>query len=429
MTAKNPAEFDLAIVGGGATGLATALLVAKRTRAAGGRPPQIAVIAPKPVPTERRMANEHGITRTAAVFQDGCGLLEEAGASAALFDQGAALKAIRMIDISDRLLRAPDVTFQANELGLEAFGYNLANADIAASLEEAVAKETQIQRLEATVTDVAWQEEAVVLILRTGREIAASSVVAADGRKSLVRQAAGISTRRSDSGQAALIAKFGHSRPHNGISTELHDAGGPCTSVPLPGDTSSLVWMMPEADAQAYVSDDRGTRRLQRDLQSRVGSFLGTLGDFSSPVAIPLMSFTANPLAHRRIFLIGEAGHAFPPIGAQGLNLGLRDADDAATMISQTLVDGGDPGASAITQRYHRRRWLDVQARTQGVDLFNRSLTGDIAGLALARGAGLHALRAVPGLRRFLMRQGMRGLTIPSAITNVRIGSDRGADA
>jgi 2-octaprenyl-6-methoxyphenol hydroxylase len=108
------------------------------------------------------------------------------------------------------------------------------------------------------------------------------------------------------------------------------------------------------------------------------------------------------------VALVGEASHVIPPIGAQGLNLGLRDAAALADCVSDALAKGCDPGGQAVLEAYAQSRATDISSRIIGVDLLNRSLIADILPTHLARGFGIHLLSAVSPLRRFMVRQGLQ---------------------
>ncbi|MEO0729968.1 MAG: FAD-dependent monooxygenase [Pseudomonadota bacterium] len=421
----------MVVVGAGPVGLAAALLAAKRL-ATTPKAGDVLLIAPPQLTGSK--IRDH---RTAAVFHDGCDMLREAGADEGLFRSSAELAGIRMIDISDRLLRAPDVTFMARDVGLETFGHNLANADIVSALEQAVDAAPGVRRILARVTQIAFDGAKgnngsgtqARLDLDNGATVRTKAVIAADGRNSPLRHAAGISTRQWSRGQVAITSRFAHARAHNNISTELHDRGGPCTTVPLPGNRSSLVWMMREADVASAIGDAQTESGLQAALQSRVGSYLGAISDVVAPKTVALKSLVANRLAQRRVFLVGEAGHAFPPIGAQGLNLGFRDVADAVDLVVGAIRAGEDPGADRVTARYHTKRWPDVEARSQGVDILNESLIATGPLLPLARGAGLHAVSAIGPLRRLLMSHGMAGVSLPDPVGFMSVTTKRVARA
>src|SRR6202012_4597421 len=216
------------------------------------------------------------------------------------------------------------------------------------------------------------EEAAVALRTAGGTSLTARLVVGADGRQSPSRTAAGITISRRDLAQAALTFNVRHSRPHQNISTEFHTPLGPCVFVPLPGDRCSVVWVSApdEAERLCAMSDDE----LSEAAEAQSHSILGRIRVEPGRHLFPLTIETSAPFARHRIALIGEAAHVLPPIGAQGLNMGLRDADDIATIVSDTLVAGGDPGAAAVMERYRQARRADVASRTFVIDVANRSL-------------------------------------------------------
>ena len=114
-----------------------------------------------------------------------------------------------------------------------------------------------------------------------------------------------------------------------------------------------------------------------------------------------------NRLAGRRIVLLGEAAHAFPPLAAQGLNLSLRDIMQLVSTLADARGRNLDPGSLAALQPYERARRRDVALRTSGVDVLNRSIITDLGPIDAARGIGTMALRLIGPLRRAIMREGI----------------------
>jgi 2-octaprenyl-6-methoxyphenol hydroxylase len=105
--------------------------------------------------------------------------------------------------------------------------------------------------------------------------------------------------------------------------------------------------------------------------------------------------------------LVGEAAHVIPPIGAQGLNMGLRDAADLADVVREAIVRDEDPGAPQVLKRYNSARRTDVASRTFAIDIANRSLLSDLLPVQSLRAAGLHLIGAIGPLRRLAMREGL----------------------
>jgi len=173
--------------------------------------------------------------------------------------------------------------------------------------------------------------------------------------------------------------------------------------VPLPGGRSSLVWVeRPETAASLEAMDDAA---LGRAIEARSHGLRGRIRIASRRWLYPLRGLLAHRLHSGPVALVGEAAHALPPIAAQGLNLGLRDAAALAGALGQAKREGGDL-VQALAGYDHGRR-ADLLSRTLAVDLLNRSLLGGLLPLQLGRSAGLGLLRAVGPLRRAVMRQGV----------------------
>jgi 2-octaprenyl-6-methoxyphenol hydroxylase len=269
----------------------------------------------------------------------------------------------------------------------------------------------QLHRVHATATAVEPGDDRVTIWLDDGASLAARLVVGADGRKSLCRAAAGIETERREYGQAALTLSFGHARPHNGISTEFHTGTGPFTLVPLPGLRSSLVCVVEPAEAEHLGALDAA--ELSPEIERRAHSILGKISVEDGRAVFLLTVETARSFAQNRIALVGEAAHVMPPIGAQGLNLGLRDAATIGEFVVEARRDGRDVGAPEVLARYDRARRPDVTSRTVAVDALNRSLLTDFLPVQGARGFGLYLLDRIAPLRRAVMREGVEPAVRP----------------
>ncbi len=385
---------EIAIVGAGPAGLCAALAIAQ----AGANCTLIG--AP------HRPSGDRPDTRTAALFNPSIQLLDNLGVWPGLEPHCAALAAIRLIDATGGMLRAPEILFQAKEIDAPVFGYNVPQEPLVAALREVAERMPNIAIVEtAGVTDVRPEPATAIIETAEGSTFRAKLVVAADGRRSIVRQGAGFDVEESDCGQTAVACVFSHSRPHRSVSSEFHRQAGPLTVVPMPGNRSSLVWVeRPDTARRLMEMDDK---RFQATLEENLQGLLGTLSDLGPRAAFPLKTMNATTMGGRRVALLGEAAHAMPPIGAQGLNLSLRDVATLAGMIAEAARDGTDPGESGALAAYDSARRRDAKERTFAVGLLNEALLSQIPLIQLARGAGLHLMHAAGPLRRQLMRLGM----------------------
>lgn len=345
-------------------------------------------------------------TRTTALFTGSVALLNNLGLAALLCPAMVPMTGLRLIDDTGGIWRAPEVLFRAGELGLSEFGINIDNAALNTALLAAARAQDGLQLVEGTVaSDFQSDDKGVTVKLGSGDTISARLIVGADGRGSLCRREAGIEASTSPYPQSAVATRFHHTRPHDGISSEFHRPAGPLTTVPLTGLESSLVWVETPEEARRLMALDEPA--FIHELDHRLQGLLGTVTSIGPRASFPLTRMTADRLGARRIALIGEAAHVIPPIGAQGLNLGLRDIATLVELVTRARSLGADIGGDAVLKAYDTERRGDVATRATMVDTLNRSLISDFLPLHLVRGAGLHALNTIPWLRRLVMREGL----------------------
>ena len=383
------APFEAVVVGGGPAGLAAAIALAQ-TRA------KTALVA-------RRAP--YADNRTTALLGGSVDLLRELEVWPRCEAKAAALQAMRLVDDTGRLIRAPEVRFSCDEIGLDAFGYNIQNPVLIAALEERAAELSSLTRFDDEAQTISPEEADVTIRTASGKSLSARLVVGADGRHSLCREAAGIAVTRRELNQAALTFNVSHSRPHRNISTEFHTPQGPCVFVPLPGDRSSVVWVgaPKEAERLLALSNDELSEAAERQSHSILGRIRVEPGRHLFPLTIE----QPRQFAKARIALVGEAAHVVPPIGAQGLNMGLRDAADITDLVGRAIASGEDPGSAHVINRYDQTRRPDILSRTFVIDMANRSLLSDFLPMQWLRAAGLHLIGSIGPLRRLAMREAL----------------------
>ena len=382
-------SYDVVVIGGGPAGLSAAIALTE----AGAKTALLARRTP------------YADNRTTALLGASVDLLERLDVWPRCRDKAAPLQVMRLVDDTGRLIRAPEVCFASEEIGLDQFGFNIDNRTLLAALEERASELKSLVRLDDEAETVRPEVEHVAIVTSQGRSLTARLVVGADGRQSLCREAAGIDVRRRDLNQAALTFNIGHSRPHRNISTEFHTPEGPCVFVPLPGDRSSVVWVTSPREAERLIALD--DEDLSEAIEKRSHSILGRVTVEAGRHKFPLSIEQPWQIARNRIALVGESAHVVPPIGAQGLNMGLRDAADIADIVRDTMLDGGDPGAPQALGRYASARRSDVASRTFVIDIANRSLLSDFLPVQTARAVGLHLIGSIGPLRRLAMREGL----------------------
>ena len=395
-------ETDILVAGGGVAGLTAAAALAAEG---------LAVICVDPVPPVTDAAAPGSDLRSTAFLMPAIRLFERAGLWQQLAPHAAALRVMRIADaggadggIRDR------VDFVSSDVGEEVFGYNLPNwlmrRELVARLE--ALPEAGLRAGRQLVRVVPRSDRAIVR-LDDGSQVAARLVVAADGRDSAVRDGLGIGVRRWSYGQKALAFAVEHSLEHEGVSTEIHRSGGPFTLVPLPDDggahRSAVVWM--ETGPRAHALAEMEPAAFEAELNGRACGVLGTLRLASARRVWPIISQVADRLNGPRAALIAEAAHVVPPIGAQGLNMSLRDVAALRDLVVAARDAGRDIGAPDLLRRYHRARHADILARVAGVDALNRAAMAETPVLRDLRRAGLRALHGVRPLRKTAIRLGL----------------------
>ncbi|WP_156421485.1 UbiH/UbiF family hydroxylase [Aureimonas sp. AU40] len=387
---------EVAVIGGGLAGTSAAIGLAK----AGF---DTVLIAP-PAPADKRST---ALIGSSLDFLAGCGLLDE------IEKAGEPLRVMRIVDDTMRLFRAPNVEFHASEIDRDAFGINILNADLMSILRESADRlADRLTILPSPLASIETGEDHAVLTLASGEVIRASLAVGADGRKSRVREAAGIAMRSWSYPQSAIVINFRHQRDHDGVSTEFHTRTGPFTQVPLPGRRSSLVWVERPETAELILA--ARPEALSRMVEERMHSILGAVEVEEDVQSFPLSGATATRFGAERSVLVGEAAHVFPPIGAQGLNLGLRDV---AELVEVAGRHRDDLGGVAMIAAYEKARGTDVATRTAAVDVLNRSLLSGLLPVQVLRTLGVGLLSHLPVLRRSLMREGVE----PGSSLRVRL--------
>lgn len=380
-------KSKVTIVGAGIPGLTMALILAQ-----GGVAVTVIDKADLPDITEIEPSG-----RTAALMQSSLKTLERAGVWPAFRPKAERLAQLSIIDDSefprnqDSMVRQD---FKAEELGLDEFGYNVPLGALKAALAELVQNNP----------DITFEVEAALTPAYDAIE-QADLIIGADGRNSIVRQWADINVTSSDYGQMAITCLINHSFDHDHTSIEFHRNGGPCTFVPCGEKQSAVVWVEKIDDAQGFLKLPKDS--FVHALQERSRGLLGQIELVAGPESWPLMTLKADKMVARQTALIAEAAHVLSPIGAQGLNLSLRDVDVLADNIISAVETGQDIASPTLLKAYERQRMRDIHSRSLGVDILNRMVANDNPAIRGLRRLGLRALGLGGPIRHILMQQGL----------------------
>ncbi len=379
-------DADIIIVGGGLAGLAAAASLARLGH-------DIIHLAPKAPPDKR----------TSALMMPSVDFLRKSGLVDDPSSLGHALTSIRIIDATPRLIRAPETFFDAEEIGLSAFGWNFGNEALLTRFQSA-APADRIETRNIAVTDYSRDGNLGAATLADGTMLRAPLIVGADGKKSLIRAKSGITTREHHFDQSALVCDLELSRPIGGTSVEFHYPNGPFTLVPAGGNKANLVWI--DQDNVLRQTQSGGPEALIAAFAEKSQRLFGSIKLVSPSFIFPLSVLSVTHAGANGAALVGESAHAFPPIGAQGLNLGLRDVSDLLDAVQAADTTRADWGISA-SEDYSKRRSSDLARTGLFVETLFRSLLADILPSQTLRAGGLWALKLVPALRKQAFALGM----------------------
>ena len=390
-------SHDIIISGGGTPGLTLALLLAQAGM-------NVALIDPAPL-SSFKITKPDG--RTSALMQSSIRTFTRAGVWNIGLPYGAPLEILRIIDDSTGGKRQQiETDFLAQDIGLAYFGINMPNNVLRAILANTATKNKNITIYDSlSLKQFKADDFGVTITLSNGQAIRGQVLTGADGRHSSVREAAGIKIWQHEYGQTAMTCLIEHSGSHDNISTEFHRPGGPFTLVPMPGNHSSVVWVEKTGDADTFMRISK--QSFEQSLQDRTCHKLGKVKLASDPQACPLTALRAQDLVAKRVALIAESAHVLSPLGAQGLNLSLRDAACLADILIDAAQTGLDIGSQAILKHYERQRRADVFLRSAGTDGLTRFVSHNNRPVHELRRAGLKTISMIEPLRLFAMQQGM----------------------
>lgn len=393
------ADYDVIVAGGGIAGLTAAV-------AFGHAGFQTLCVDPAPAVTERDAQGSD--LRTTALLQPARAFLSEIGLWDRFEAEAMALNTMRIVDAGGAAAQ-PRLTrdFNATDISDQPFGWNVPNWLLRRELVAAIAEMERVTyKTGVSATRLTTRERAARVGFSDGSRARARLVIAADGRNSAMRRAAGIDVSTTRFGQKALAFAVTHERPHDNVSTEVHRSGGPFTLVPLPDwqgqPSSAVVWMEtgPRAEALAALPE----AAFNANMTDRSAGVLGPLSLASRRTIWPIITQEAERLTAQRLALVAEAAHVMPPIGAQGLNMSLRDIAALHRLAVEAPEQLGSP---AMLDAYARDRRGDIRLRNTGIALLNRVSMAGAQPLRDLRATGLGLLYGAAPIRTAMMRLGL----------------------
>jgi 2-octaprenyl-6-methoxyphenol hydroxylase len=386
-------ETDVLIAGGGFAGLTLAIALQQALGSS------FTVMVADPA----LGASHAGDERASAIVAAARRLFETLGVWSSVADEAQPI--LDMVVTDSRLadaVRPTFLTFAGEIEPGEPFADMIDNRHLVAALE-AKARELGVALRRAAVAKFSHSAQHVEVEFADGGTTAARLLVAADGARSTIRQAAGIATHGWNYGQSAIVINVEHERGHDGRAEEHFLPAGPFAILPLKDRRSSIVWTERAQEAERIMAlpDDA----FHAELERRFKLHLGAINVIGARRVHPLGFFVARSFIAERIALVGDAAHVIHPIAGQGLNMGLKDVAALAEVIVEAARLGLDPGSADVLEQYQRWRRFDTMAMGLATDGLNRLFSNRSDVLRLARDVGLGMVDRLPGLKRLFIRE------------------------
>ncbi len=414
--AERPEGWDVVIVGGGLVGLTLGIALAKAKLET--------IVIDSLDPSTVVDAEFDG--RVSAVAFASSRMFKALGLWPSLEDHAQPINDILVTDGTGR--RAGDVGaaslmhlhFDHRELDTGPLGFLIENRHIRLAQQAVMADCPGLHVLApAAVARVERNAQGVTAHLADGRALKARLCLAADGRRSRIREAAGIRTVGWGYQQMGIVTTVEHEQPHHGVAQEYFLPHGPFAILPMTGNRASLVWTEGSDLAPDYMS--LGDAAFAEEISHRFGPYLGAVKPVGPRWSYPLAFHLAERFVDERLALVGDAAHGIHPIAGQGLNLGLRDIAALAEVLADARRLGLDPGSATVLERYQQWRRFDTVALAAGTDVLTRLFSNDFGPMRMARDMGLAMVNAIGPARRLFMRHAGGAVSLGGEATLPRL--------
>ena len=388
-----PDYFDIVIAGAGYVGLSCAAAIKAFA-------PHLKVLVVDPAP-ETAIRNDE---RASAIAADATRMLETLGIWGKLVKNAQPINEMIVTDsrVTD-VIRPVFLTFANDGEEGEPVAYMVQNRSLITNLRTKCDSLSVVRTHRTSVVSFEDTDAMLKVNLSDESSVSCKLIVACDGVRSKLRDAAGIKTVHWPYNQKGIVCTVEHERAHNGRAEEHFLPAGPFAILPLKGKRSSLVWTESDVDADRLLAQDEMV--FEMELEQRFGHKLGLIKLASKVQAFPLGLTLAREFVRNRFALAGDAAHGIHPIAGQGLNLGFKDAAALAETIVEASRLGQDIGSLDVLERYQTWRRFDTVRMGVTTDVLNRLFSNDNQALRSMRTIGLGLVDRLPGLKKFFIGQ------------------------
>jgi 2-octaprenyl-6-methoxyphenol hydroxylase len=391
-------DYDLVIVGGGIVGLTLASALKDSGL-------NILLIEAKVSSAAVAKGQAYAVHMLSARIYKGIGIWDK------ILPQIAKYRQVRLSDAD-----YPGVVeFETNDIGTPELGYVAEHQALLEPLQEFVQNCPNVTYLcPAEVMSTSYHQDVVTIEIKIADQLStvrSKLLVAADGSRSPIRQAAGIKTHGWKYWQSCIVAFVKPEKPHNNTAYERFWPSGPFAILPLPQNRCRIVWTAPHEEAKALCALD--DEQFLQELSQRFGNQMGKLELLGDRFVFQVQLMQSDRYVLPRLALVGDAAHNCHPVGGQGLNLGIRDVAALAQVIQKAHQAGEDIGKIRVLKRYERWRQIENLTILGFTDMLDRMFSNQFPPVVFVRRLGLWFLRTVPALKVFMLKLmiGLKGRT------------------
>ncbi|KYC36286.1 2-octaprenyl-6-methoxyphenyl hydroxylase [Scytonema hofmannii PCC 7110] len=397
-THKRGYDYDLVIVGGGIVGLTLASALKDSGLS-------VLLIEAKVESAAVAKGQAYAVHMLSALIYQGIGIWDKILPNIEIYRQ------VRLSDADHPTV----VEWQTSDIGTKDLGYVAEHQALLHPLQEFVKDCHNVTYLcPAEVINIHYHQDMVMIDIKVAgemRRVRCKLVVAADGSRSPIRQAAGITTKGWKYWQSCIVAFVKPEKSHNNTAYEKFWHSGPFAILPLRGNRCRIVWTAPHEEAKALCALDN--EQFLAELQARYGNQMGKLELLGDRFIFQVQLMQSDRYVLHRLALVGDAAHNCHPVGGQGLNLGIRDVATLAQVLQEAHEKGEDIGNIKTLKRYERWRKQENLTILGFTDLLDRVFSNNILPVVIVRRIGLWVMRHVPFLKVFALKLmiGLKGKT------------------